>query len=89
MGGSPGGIRQSPGLRVPLVPFEDTAMSEQHRLALDPEVKPPEYRVPRGRSGVGAESALSTLLADLERIRRAKEAYGDLPIRTLPQRLVF
>jgi len=45
---------------------------------LDPEVRPPEYRVPRGRSGVGAQSALETLLRDLERIRRAKEAYGDL-----------
>ncbi|HVE51905.1 MAG TPA: hypothetical protein VNB23_00835 [Ramlibacter sp.] len=45
---------------------------------LDPEVKPPEYRVPRGRSGVGAQSALETLLNDLERIRRAKEAYGDV-----------
>ena len=45
---------------------------------LDPEVRPPEYRVPRGRSGVGAQSALDTLLRDLERIRRAKEAYGDL-----------
>ena len=44
---------------------------------LDPEVRPPEYRVPRGRSGVGAQSALETLLRDLERIRRAKEAYGD------------
>lgn len=47
----------------------------------DPEVKPPEYRVPRGRSGVGAQSALETLLNDLERIRRAKEAYGDAPPR--------
>lgn len=47
-------------------------------LFLDPEVKPPEYRVPRGRSGVGAQSALETLLADLERIRRAKEAYTQL-----------
>jgi len=37
--------------------------------------------VPRGRSGVGAESALNTLLSDLERIRRAKEAYGELPAR--------
>lgn len=46
---------------------------------LDPEVKPPEYRVPRGRSGVGAQSALETLLQDLERIRRAKEAYGEVP----------
>jgi hypothetical protein len=46
---------------------------------LDPEVKPPEYRVPRGRSGHGAQSALETLLKDLERIRRAREAYGDLP----------
>lgn len=45
----------------------------------DPEVKPPEYRVPRGRSGTGSHSALETLLKDLERIRRAKEAYGDLP----------
>lgn len=44
---------------------------------LDPEVRPPEYRVPRGRSGVGAETALETLLSDLERIRRAKEAYGE------------
>ena len=48
---------------------------------LDPEVRPPEYRVPRGRSGVGAQSALETLLSDLERIRQAKEAYGDLPMR--------
>ncbi len=47
----------------------------------DPEVKPPEYRVPRGRSGVGAQSALETLLKDLERIRRAKEAYGEPPRR--------
>lgn len=46
---------------------------------LDPEVKPPEYRVPRGRSGVGAQSALETLVRDLERIRRAREAHGDLP----------
>jgi hypothetical protein len=50
----------------------------QHRIEyLDPEVRPPEYRVPRGRSGVGAETALETLLSDLERIRRAKEAYGE------------
>jgi hypothetical protein len=48
---------------------------------LDPEVRPPEYRVPRGRSGVGAQSALETLLNDLERIRQAKEAYGDIPSR--------
>lgn len=48
---------------------------------LDPEVKPPEYRVPRGRSGVGSQSALETLVDDLERIRRAKEAYGDEPGR--------
>jgi hypothetical protein len=46
---------------------------------LDPEVRPPQYRVPRGRSGVGAKSALETLLKDLERIRRAREAYGDVP----------
>ena len=49
---------------------------------LDPEVKPPDYRVPRGRSGIGAQSALMTLLNDLDRIRRAKEAYGDLPPRS-------
>jgi hypothetical protein len=49
---------------------------------LDPDVKPPYYRVPRGRSGIGADSALKTLLNDLERIRRAKEAYGDLPPRS-------
>lgn len=47
-------------------------------LFLDPEVRPPLYRVPRGRSGEGARSALETLLADLERIRKAKEAYGEL-----------
>jgi len=47
-------------------------------LFLDPEVKPPEYRVPRGRSGVGAQSALDTLLSDLARIRKAKEAYAEL-----------
>jgi hypothetical protein len=59
-----------------------------HRITfLDPEVKPPEYRVPRGRSGVGSDSALETLLHDLERIRRAKEAYGDLPER--PDHLQF
>ena len=56
---------------------------------LDPDVKPPEYRVPRGRSGLGAESALMTLLADLERVRRAKEAYGDLPRKVPPQQLSF
>ena len=48
---------------------------------LDPEVKPPEYRVPRGRSGHGSRSALETLLRDLDRVQRAKEAYGDLPPR--------
>jgi hypothetical protein len=47
-------------------------------LFLDPEVKPPEFRVPRGRSGIGAQSALETLLSDLERIRKAKEAYKQL-----------
>ena len=56
---------------------------------LDPEVKPPEYRVPRGRSGVGSQSALETLMKDLERIRRAKEAYGDLPAREEPQQFRF
>jgi hypothetical protein len=49
--------------------------------SLDPEVKPPDYRVPRGRSGQGSKSALETLLKDIDRIRRAKEAYGDLPPR--------
>jgi hypothetical protein len=59
-------------------------MSQKPKL--DPDVKPPYYRVPRGRSGVGSESALKTLLDDLERIRKAKEAYGDLPPRsTLPR----
>ena len=47
----------------------------------DPEVKPPDYRVPRGRSGRGAKEALETLLRDLDRVQRAKEAYGDLPPR--------
>lgn len=56
---------------------------------LDPEVKPPEYRVPRGRSGVGAQSALETLLRDLERIRRAREAYGDLPSHAQSQQFRF
>jgi hypothetical protein len=51
---------------------------------LDPDVKPPHYRVPRGRSGQGSESALMTMLNDLERIRRAKEAYGDVPRRGSP-----
>lgn len=56
---------------------------------LDPEVKPPEYRVPRGRSGVGAQSALDTLMQDLERIRRAREAYGDLPLPSEQQQFRF
>lgn len=51
---------------------------EEPILFLDPEVKPPHYRVPRGRSGVGAQSALETLLSDLERIRKAREAYTQL-----------
>ncbi|MEJ5989794.1 hypothetical protein WG902_07325 [Ramlibacter sp. PS3R-8] len=50
---------------------------EDRIRCLDPEVRPPEYRVPRGRSGVGSETALETLLSDMERIRRAKEAYGE------------
>ena len=54
----------------------------------DPEVRPPEYRVPRGRSGNGALAALDQLVADLERIRRAKEFYGDLPRRSLIDPLV-
>lgn len=44
----------------------------------DPEVKPPEFRVPRGRSGVGATSALETWVNDMQRIQRAKAAYGEL-----------
>jgi hypothetical protein len=52
---------------------------------LDPEVKPPDFRVPRGRSGEGADSALETLLNDLERVRRAKEAYNEL-LKRPPQR---
>ena len=51
---------------------------EEPILFFDPEVKPPDYRVPRGRSGVGAQSALETLLSDLERIRKAREAYTQL-----------
>jgi hypothetical protein len=51
---------------------------EEQILFLDPEVRPPEYRVPRGRSGVGAQSALDTMLADLERVRKAREAYRQL-----------
>lgn len=56
---------------------------------LDPEVKPPDYRVPRGRSGIGAQAALETLLRDLERIRRAREAYGDLPSPSEQQQFRF
>jgi hypothetical protein len=51
---------------------------QDHIPYFDPEVKPPDYRVPRGRSGVGAQSALETLLSDLERIRKAKQAYSEL-----------
>lgn len=61
-------------------PLQYQAMPDRI-VYLDPDVKPPEYRVPRGRSGVGAQSALETLLKDLERVRLAKEAYGDLPRR--------
>lgn len=53
-------------------------MSPEPILVLDPEVKPPHFRVPRGRSGVGSQSALETLKADLERIERAKAAYAEL-----------
>jgi hypothetical protein len=61
-----------------------------HPIAwLDPEVKPPEYRVPRGRSGVGSQSALDTLLQDLERVRRAKEAWGELSERRDQQQWRF
>jgi len=56
---------------------------------LDPEVKPPDYRVPRGRSGVGAQTALDTLLRDLERVRLAREAYGDLPAASEQQQFRF
>jgi hypothetical protein len=59
------------------------AMTSPQPIEFDPDVKPPEYRVPRGRSGYGSHSALAQLLADLERVRRAKEAYGDLPPRPL------
>ena len=51
---------------------------QERILFLDPEVKPPEFRVPRGRSGAGAQSALETLVSDLERIRLAREAYTQL-----------
>ena len=34
-----------------------------------------------GRSGQGSRSALETLLKDIDRIQRAKAAYGDLPRR--------
>ncbi|WP_299760830.1 hypothetical protein [Ramlibacter sp.] len=44
----------------------------------EPELKPPEFRVPRGRSGVGANSALETWVGDVQRIQRAKAAYGEL-----------
>src|SRR5262249_24293932 len=54
------------------------AVMQDRILILDPEVKPPDYRVPRGRSGVGARSALETLLRDQARIRQAKEAYAQL-----------
>lgn len=58
-------------------------MKEQQRARRTPppdcDVKPPEYRVPRGRSGNGALSALEQLLKDMERVRRAKEYYGELP----------
>lgn len=55
-----------------------SAAMQDRIVFLDPEVKPPDYRVPRGRSGVGARSALETLLSDLERIRKAKEGYAQL-----------
>jgi hypothetical protein len=54
------------------LPFQ---VMQEPILFLDPEVKPPDFRVPRGRSGEGAQSALATLLSDEERIRRAREAY--------------
>jgi hypothetical protein len=38
---------------------------------------------------VGAESALETLLSDLERIRQAKEAYGEPSERTERWQLRF
>jgi len=58
--------------------YDGSLTMQETTLFLDPEVRPPHFRVPRGRSGVGAQSALETLLADLERIRKAKEAYGEL-----------
>jgi hypothetical protein len=60
------------------MPSQTGAAMQQPILYLDPEVKPPDYRVPRGRSGCGAQSALETLLKDLERIREAREAYSQL-----------
>jgi hypothetical protein len=64
-------------------------MHQQPAAFLDPDVKPPAYRVPRGRSGVGSQSALDTLLNDLERIRRAREAHGDLPVRQEQSQFLF
>jgi hypothetical protein len=61
----------------------------EHLVHPDPDVKPPEYRVPRGRSGIGAQSALDTLLRDLERVRQAKQAWGDLPSGYEPLQLRF
>lgn len=57
-------------------------------LVPDPDVKPPEYRVPRGRSGNGAMAALEQLLKDLERVRLAKEFYGDLPRQAIIDPLI-
>jgi hypothetical protein len=66
-------------LRRGLLTFPRNACTmEPPILYLDPEVKPPDFRVPRGRSGAGAHSARETLLSDLERIRQAKEAYAQL-----------
>lgn len=53
------------------------AFQPPQQLRPDPDVKPPEYRVPRGRSGNGALSALDQWLKDLERVRKAKEFYGE------------
>jgi hypothetical protein len=59
------------------------SLAYPHPRLPDPDVKPPEYRVPRGRSGTGSKSALDQLLSDLERIRRAKAYYGELPQRRI------
>ncbi|WP_298932011.1 hypothetical protein [uncultured Ramlibacter sp.] len=64
-------------------PRRPAKQSAQPLLLPDTEVLPPAYRVPRGRSGNGALSALEQLLSDFERVRKAKEFYGDLTKRVI------